>query len=127
MKYTPSLYADAFLDLWEKTHERDKKTLCARFAHVLRKHGNAKHAAWIVETIEKKLTVKHGGRMIRLEFARTPSESALRAAAGFLSKKDFVKIAIDPALKAGIRITLNEEQELDYSLERKLKQMFAHI
>lgn len=127
MKYTPSLYAEAFLSVWDTASPHERKTLCARFANILKKHNNTKCAATIMETIEKKLAVKNGGRAIRLEFARAPSEGALHAAAGFLSKKDFVKIAIDPALKAGIRITLNEEQELDYSLERKLKQMFAHI
>ena len=124
MKYSLQLYAEALLSVWGDAPDKSKKDLLTQFLKVLKKHGDTKYAKRILEIIQKELTIKNGGKVIKLEFARTPNDKTLKAVSGFLSKKDFVKIIINPALGAGLRITTNEEQELDYSLEHRLKQMF---
>lgn len=127
MKYSPQLYADAFLSVLDGSTDKNKNDLLDRFLKVLKKHGDAKYAKKILVLIQKELTVQNGGKVIRLEFARAPSDKSLKTVSGFLSKKDFVKIVINPSLGAGLRITTNEEHELDYSLEHKLKQMFKYV
>lgn len=127
MKYSPQLYAEAFLSVLYSAPDKNKKDLLERFLKVLKKHGDIKYAHRIIELIQKELTVKGGGKVIKLEFARTPSDKTLKTVSGFLSKKDFVKIVINPSLGAGVRVTANEEKELDYSLEHKLKQMFKYV
>lgn len=127
MKYSPQLYAEAFLSVFAGSPEKNRKDLLDRFLKVLKKHGDIKYAKRILELIQKELTVKNGGKIVRLEFARTPSDKILKAVSGFLSKKDFVTVVINPSLGAGVRIVTNEEHELDYSLEHKLKQMFKYV
>lgn len=127
MKYTPELYAEALISSWEYAPEKNRKTLLAQFLRMLKKHGAASQIQKILEIVATTLTRKNGGNVVRLEFAREPSDKTLRTVAGFLSKKDFVKSAMNTTIGAGVRITINEEQELDYSLEHKLKQMFEHV
>lgn len=127
MNYTPELYAEALIASWDTAEEKDRKDLPSRFLKILKKHGNIKQASKVLDIVTRKLTLRGGGNVVELEFAREPSEKILRLVAEFLTKKDFVKSSINPSIGAGVRITVNEEQELDYSLEHKLKQMFAHI
>lgn len=127
MKYSPQLYAEAFLSVWNNAPDKNKKDLLDKFLKVLKKHGDTKYAKRILELIQKDLTIKNGGKVVKLEFARTPNYKMLKIVSGFLSKKDFIKIIINPFLGAGLRITINEEQELDCSLEYKLKRMFKYV
>ncbi len=125
MKYTPQHFAHAFVDLYQNGSEGDRKKLVKRFIEVLVYHGMFRHRNEIIKVIHEMLTTRNGGKLIRIEFARTPSDDLLHAAAGFLAKKDLVETVANPALGAGMRVTINGTKELNMSLAHILNSMFS--
>ena|SRR3989338_3990644 len=111
MKYSPAVYAKAF---WEVRPDAE------RFLNVVHKNGDFSRVDKIVAALEAIATHEQGGRMINLEFAR---ETELAEKFKFKSH-DHVRVAINPALVAGVRITIDGEQELDQSLQRKLNTLW---
>lgn len=111
MKYAPSIYAKAFLET-----EPEPK----RFLQAVARNGDLAKIDKIVTAIEELVTKKHGGHTIALEFAR---KSDLAEKFKF-SAKDHVRVSINPSLVAGVRITIDGEQELDESLQRKLNNLW---
>jgi F0F1-type ATP synthase delta subunit len=124
MKYEPHHFARAFADMYHGMDDKDRKQLLKRFITVLAHHGMLRHSHEIIKAIHEQLVVRAGGRLIRIEFARPPSDDLLHVAARFLSKKDLVETAANPALHAGMRVTINGTKELDMSLGRILNDMF---
>ncbi len=111
MKYAADLYAKAFLET-----KADPKRLLA----VVKKNGDLLGLHKIVAAIETLLVKKAGGHIVHLEFART-NELADKFV---FSPKDRVSISINPALIAGVRITIDGEKEFDNSFQRKVNQLF---
>lgn len=124
MKHRPRHYAEAFVDLYRSTPATDRESVLKRFVAVLSEHGMLRYRTEIVRRVLQQLLREEGGRSIRLEFARVPSDDLLHTAARFLSKKDIVETAVNKELGAGVRVTINESQELDMSLKRALEEMF---
>lgn len=111
MKYAPSMYAKAF---WEVQPDAKK------FFDAVKNNGDGTRVDKILEAIEEHATKTHGGHMIHLEFAR---ETELAKKFEF-ALKDHVRVSINPSLVAGVRMTIDGEQELDASLQRKLHRLW---
>ena len=111
MKYAPHIYARAFLEV---------KPDPEKFLSVVLKNGDYERLDKIVEAIEMREVQAHGGRIVELEFARI-SELAKKFK---FSSHDRVHTKINPSLVAGVRVTVDGEQELDVSLQRKLNKLF---
>ena len=119
MKYAPKIYAQAFLEALPAGEAG--KPFIKRFLQVIEKNGDSARLDKIVEAIEELETKKQGGRMIHIELARNPE---LAKQFKFQSK-DNVKVSVNPSLVAGVRITIDGEQQFDGSLIRKLNKIFS--
>lgn len=120
MKYSINNYVSAFTQAIKKSpHEQ----VVASFIKLLRKAGDIKHSGKIFEAIHKKLVSEKGGKWVNVEVAR---ESALKKEElkHKFSEKDHLDYKINPELVAGVRITIGGENELDNTLNKKLKILF---
>ena len=61
---------------------------------------------------------------MKIETAREMSDSQNELLKHKFSNKDHVEFKINPELVAGVRITVNGEEELNNSLQNKLNKLF---
>lgn len=122
MKHSPRDYALALSGSLEKS--KDHKHLISRFIEVVKKNGDHNILLKIFEAFKKITIKKNGGSHVTVEFARTPTESQLSSITKKFSSKDWVETSINPSLIAGVRITFDDEKELDNSLARKIHKLF---
>ena len=90
------------------------------FLTLLKKNQDIKKAKEIVALTENILLKKTGNKKVMLEMARKNSV-VLRSV---IKKNDIVEEKINPALIAGIKIIIDEEKQLDFSLQKKLNKIF---
>lgn len=124
MKYFANYYVNAFTEAIKNVPQ--EKAIDG-LVKLLKKTGDIKHSNKIIEAIYKKLVNEKGGKWINVETAR---ESALKKSSTFLaekvldSEKDHIDFKINPELVAGVRITVDGEEELNNSLQNKLNKLF---
>lgn len=120
MKYSINNYVSAFTEAVKKVSQ---ETAVEGFIMLLKKTGDIKYSKKIIEAVHKKIINEKGGRWVNVETAR---ESALNKEIfkNKFAEKDHVGFKINPELVAGIRITVDGQEELDNSLEHKLKILF---
>lgn len=120
MKYSLNNYVDAFT---QAAGHVSQEEAMKGFTKLLKKTGDIKHSKKILEAIHKKLVNQKGGKWINVETAR---ESALKKESfkHRFSEKDHIDFKINPELVAGMRITVNGEEELNNSLQNKLNRLF---
>lgn len=125
MKYPAETYARALAEALVKTSDKEKGNVIRRFSTLLRKTGDIARAGKIIRAFEKLTVKKGGGRWVEVEFAR-PLDVKLASKIGkSFAAKDRIEETINPALIAGVRVTIDGGQELDNSLARKLKKLFT--
>lgn len=122
MKYKLKDYAKILFGLMTDSNI-ESKNLISSFVKLLEKKGEIKNARKIIGLAEKHYLEKRGNKKIILETAR------------ILNKQDFLKIIkkegdiieekINPELIAGVKITVNGERQIDFSLQKKLSEMFS--
>jgi len=120
MKYSINNHVQAFTEALEKV---SPEQAVERLVKLLKKTGDIKHSKKIIEAIHKKLVNKRGGKWMEIETAR--ESASTKELTSKFSNKDHVKFKINPELVAGVRITVNGEEELDNTLANKLKKMFV--
>lgn len=121
MKYNPKIYAQVLVALIKDKEEG----IPEKFFALLRKNGDLKKAKEIIALAEKITLKEAGGRKIVIEGAR---KGALKnAVKGLANGQDIVKEKINPALVAGIKITVDDEKQLDYSFKHTLDIIFTHV
>ena len=120
MKYIVNDYVKAFIQTINKVGHVGA---LFNFVKLLKKTGDIKHSKKILEAIHKNLINEKGGKWVEVEVAR---ESALdeKFLKNKFSKKDHVGFKISPELVAGVRITVDGEEELNNSLQNKLNKLF---
>ncbi|KKT82168.1 MAG: hypothetical protein A3B99_03735 [Candidatus Yanofskybacteria bacterium RIFCSPHIGHO2_02_FULL_44_12b] len=121
MRYPLNNYVDAFMEALEKASQ---EKAISGFVRLLKKTGDIKAADKIFTAIHKKMINLDGGRWVKVETAREISEKKLEALEHKFSKKDHAVFSINPDLVAGLRVTVNGEEELDNSLQNKLNKLF---
>jgi F0F1-type ATP synthase delta subunit len=126
MKYRTHDYASALAEslIHAKTREDEKKML-ARFMKILVRRGDIGRAKSILETAERILAKAGKGDLVTVESARK-----LTAAQHATIEKSFahagrIEMKITPHLVAGVRVSVNDERELDASLGTKLTNLFT--
>ncbi len=123
MKHKPKDYAKALVDLVsEKKSESQQKKLVDNFLKLLKKNGDLKKSKEIISLAEMLFLKKTGGRKIIFEMARETKKESFK---GFLKKHDVVEEKINPDLIAGVKIVVNNEKQLDFSLMKKLNNIFS--
>ncbi|MEK7174611.1 MAG: F0F1 ATP synthase subunit delta [Patescibacteria group bacterium] len=125
MKHRAEYYAKAFAALVaEAKSDKERETLIKNLAALLQKNGDASSAPKVVILAERFIRKSLGGREWIVETARALPESEKKLLRALAGSKDVVREVMNPALVAGTRITIDETEELDASLRRKLDLMF---
>jgi F0F1-type ATP synthase delta subunit len=79
----------------------------------------------ILGEIQRQYVQAEGGRGVVIELARPLSKKIVQHLEQAFTKKDMVTFRENSELMAGVRVTINGEQELDMSLKRKLDTLFS--
>ena len=125
MKYAPKIYARAFAEIAaEKMSANEEKKIIGNFLSLIKKNGDWRSLEKIIGESEKNLAVKNGLKRILIETARELPRETEKLTSQIAGKNDLVERKINPELIAGARITVNDTEELDMSLARKLQKMF---
>lgn len=125
MKYSPKIYARAFVEALEGAKTSERESYVKNFARLLRKSGDLRHKEKIEAEIEKLLRIKTSKRKVIIETARPLRPRHRQALRAILKKDDKVEEKISPGLVAGVRITVNGSKQLDLSLSRAMRTLFA--
>ena len=120
MKYPPHIYAQTVTALIAQGISEQE--VVRGLARMIEKNGDAIHMTKIGRAVEQALVKQNGGKWVEIELARS-LERASQVTESF-SAKDHVETSINPSLIAGARITINNEEEIDLSFERKVKDLF---
>ena len=125
MKYSAYFYAKAFAELASRklTHAEEAKFV-KNFLAVIAKNNDSHELKKILGATEKMVREKTGTRKIILESARDIKKTPREILGKFLRASDVTEIKINPDLVAGIRLTVNDNEQFDGSLKRKLEKLF---
>jgi len=121
MKYKIKEYAIALVDsiLEDRVSH---KIMANNFLNFLEKQGDLKNAKKIIELSEKYYLNKKGNKKIVVETAR---KTNIKNLIKYLYKEgDIIKEIINKSIIAGVKVTINDENEFDASLFGKLKNIF---
>jgi len=125
MKYPPETYAAALFQVASGAPAAKRSEIVKGFVRLLAKTGDIGRAEKITAAVEKLMVKIRGGRWATIEFARPIELKIKRRITNIFSAGDKIEEKINPALIAGVRVTLNGEKEFDNSLQRKLKKLFG--
>jgi F0F1-type ATP synthase delta subunit len=122
MKYKPKTYAQALVSAILEKRVEEKK-IAYNFLVLLQKNQDMKKANEILVLAEKILLQKTGNKKITFQTARKlQSKDAVKL---FVKKGDMIQEKINSELIAGIKIIVNDETQLDFSLKNKLEKIFT--
>lgn len=125
MKYAPDIYAKALSEVWLGAKTKDTRArIVKNFLAIVRKNGDLGILKKIAAATEKKLREKTGARKVTIETARPLTRDLREEVRRRFKDSDTMEEKITPELVAGMRITLNDELELDGSFKRKLIRLF---
>lgn len=125
MSIAPLLYAHAFLKALKSAKRGEEETLIARFLTLVRKNGDWGRRKEIAAACERLWRREHGRPLALIEFARTPTQELRHRVERLIEGlRSDMQEAVNPSLIAGVRITLNDEEQLDGSLKRILRKLF---
>src|SRR3989344_841986 len=123
MKSKPKIYARVLVDvMMSKKNTGNEKKIVDNFLKLLKKNVDVKNAMEIIRLAEVFILQKTGNKKITLETAREIGRKNIFKE--IVRRHDIVEEKIDPELIAGIRITVNGEKQLDFSLKNKLDKIF---
>lgn len=102
-----------------------EKVIIEGFLRLLKKNGDFKKAKEIIQLAEIELIKKTGNKKVILETAR--KNEIKDSFKHFIEKGDIVSEKINADLIAGIKIIVNDERQLDFSLKSKLDKIFEYV
>ena len=123
MKIKPKIYARVLVDvMMSKKNTGNEKKIVDNFLKLLKKNVDVKNATEIIRLAEVFILQKTGNKKITLETARDIGRKNIFKE--IVKSHDIVEEKINPELIAGIRVTVNGENQLDFSLKNKLDKIF---
>ena len=125
MRYAPSHYAQAFIQLMTRYPERGD-ALCDGLMRTLVRNGDHLRATAVVAAIEKELMRRDGvmwADVISAHPLSVANTDVLREAIG---GNAIISQRIDLSIEGGAKIIINETTMVDATLARKLRQLFPH-
>ncbi|MDO8493254.1 MAG: F0F1 ATP synthase subunit delta [bacterium] len=125
MRYSPALYAKSLFEVLDGAKSDEYDLILQNFKQTIEKYGDLSRINSIIEFFEGLVVTSSGGRMIEIETAREIPDAEQSQLAKLFKQGDIIKKSIDPSLVAGVRVEIDGEVELDYSLARKFRNMFA--
>ncbi len=124
MKYSVNVYAKALAEAAAKP-SADVGKITKNFLALLRANGDEQRLGAILRAAERLLWKMTDARKVTVASARKLPKPAKTLFEELLKKNDIVEEVIDPALVAGVTVTVNEELQFDGSLKGRLDKMFA--
>jgi F0F1-type ATP synthase delta subunit len=125
MRYSPELYAKSLFEVLEASKPSEHDTVFKKFLQTVEKNGDYSRVNAITASFEKLVIKSNGGKMIDIETAREIDKDMKAKLSKMFGANDLIKTSINPRLVAGVRVELDEELELDYSLARKFRKLFT--
>lgn len=122
MKYKSNAYAKALMEIMAGTLDQQEKLLRA-FALLLQKKGDTRRIKEITALASQMYAKKTGRRNIVVESARKVNTKSILKS--LQREGDNVEEKITPDLVAGVKITVNGEAQLDFSLSSALDNIFS--
>ncbi|MDO8639382.1 MAG: F0F1 ATP synthase subunit delta, partial [bacterium] len=124
MTYSPKDYAQSFCDVILKTKSENKIGHSIKnFLDLVRRNRDQKKLKEIIDLAENIINQKTGRRKITIESARELKGKNKKTADSCIRKTDKVERKINPDLLAGVRITINNEFQIDGSFSNKIKKV----
>ncbi len=118
-RYKSKIYAEALVNSF--FGKADDKKIVNNFLKLLEKNQDLKKAREIIALAESLFLKKLGNKKIILETAR--KVDAKNLIKSFVKKGDIVEEKINSKLIAGIKIIVNNNKQLDFSLASKLNKI----
>lgn len=125
MKYIPAIYAQALLAALDNVPSKQHPALVERFVRLIFRLGDWLKRDQIVKAVKEQMTKRQGGRTVKIEVARPAATHHIQSLMKLFLKPDQVEVVTNPSLVAGVRLTVDQEKELDLSLQRKLRKLFS--
>ena len=123
MKNKSKNYAKALAEIILAGKASEKKIVDG-FLKLLEKDGQQRHANEILDLTEEIILAAKGKKKIYFETARQMTAKQKKMLDSVAKPGDVVKEKINPELIAGIKIIINNNRELDASLQNKLNNIF---
>ena len=125
MKYPASTMAKALARaLHDATPETSEK-IGKNFITIVKKYDALKKSGAILDEASRIKMSAEGRRRVLIQTARPLPQEKLAVIKKLFSDKDVISEKTDPALIAGVKITVNDEEMLDNTLKRKLEKLFV--
>ncbi len=122
MNYSPKNYADAFCSAVLEAKSDAEKDKCIRnFLDLLKKNRDQRKVSDILSLAEKIIGQRTGARKVVVESARPLSTQNKKLVESMVKPIDHVEKKISKDLVAGIKVTINDELQLDGSFSKKIK------
>lgn len=121
-KIKEKTYAVAFAESVLKAKRGEEKKITDNFLKFLAANNDLKKAEKIIFIAEDIIAKKTGAKKIIAETARKININPV--VKSLVKTGDKILEKINPELIAGIKITINGEKQLDFSLSRKLDNIF---
>jgi F0F1-type ATP synthase delta subunit len=121
MKYKSRDYAKTLVEIM--IDGKDNAKMVAGFLEFVKKNRDEKKLREILKLAEKLYFKKTGNKKIVLETARAQNFKNSDLLENLVKKGDIVEEKINKDLIAGVKIVVNEEKQLDFSLFKKLQEL----
>lgn len=122
MKYTPKIYARAFVEVFDLAPEKQDEML-RNFLSLIRKNNDQHLYKKIYQQTEKLARGKSGKRKVVVETARpVKNDDVVKK---IVKNDDIVEKRINPDLIAGVKIVVDDERQFDGSMAKKIKSLFS--
>jgi F0F1-type ATP synthase delta subunit len=124
MKYAPAIYAKALADVIDRTGAKEEAAVSRNLLALLERNGDRHALSRILAETERLLRKKNGERRIVIESARPLAPDDMKKLLKLAKPDDTIETAIVPELIAGVRITVDDEDQFDGTLKTKLRTLF---
>lgn len=124
MKYSNSQYARAVRESLKGKSVSERREILKNFLAVLRKNRDAGRLNRILKEIERESLKAAGMRKVAVESAAELSRNTRKEIEEIFGRKIVMREKINPAILAGVKITVDDELLIDASASRQLSQMF---
>lgn len=123
MKYRVKDYAKALVEVLDDK-ELNQEQVAEGFAKLLERQGDLGKAKEILVAAKMLMAKKNGKKSVVFEMARKLTAGQKEMLAKFVEEGDIVEEKINKDLIAGIKIIVDNEKQLDNSMQNKINKLF---
>lgn len=124
MKYTVKQYAEALYGALEKKKAKEAAEITRRFFSIVRKNGDSPRMELIFRAFQKEYLKQKKLRAVDIEMASAVPARVKRDIKTILGGEIVFTESENPAVGAGIRITVDEDILIDASAKKQLEKIY---